>query len=360
MIEQDYKICKLLSSTVRSTGIGSVPDLDADHICKLILECFSDIPFCPQLQKADARENMFIQVSENLPCLVPDLDRKHVYYKKDADKEKELAQFFDFIAYDCYDYFKISPEYFQCFQLMLEKSRNYGNSFLKSQLIGPVTFLATVYDNSGRAILHDDQLSDAIICGLAMKGLWQAKEIKKAGKTPVIFYDEPYLSSLGSAYIPLNSGLVSSILNSLIGFIKEKDDLIVGIHCCGNTDWETLLKTDIDILSLDSYGFGDHFALYGDSIKAFMEKGGIFAFGAVPTSEYSEAVTLDYLYDKFNKMLEIMHKQGIDRNVVIENSIFTPSCGMGLLKQEISDHIFKLTHSLALKITGGTSIRSFG
>ena len=67
---------------INATGIGSVPHKDVKSICNFILDKFPDIPFWPQLFKVAPTENMFMQFSENLPCLEHDLDRKTVRLNK--------------------------------------------------------------------------------------------------------------------------------------------------------------------------------------------------------------------------------------------------------------------------------------
>ena len=42
----------------RVTGIGSVPFLDVEHACDLILQHCPDIPYIPQLPRIDAREKV--------------------------------------------------------------------------------------------------------------------------------------------------------------------------------------------------------------------------------------------------------------------------------------------------------------
>jgi len=54
---------------------------------------------------------MFIQFSENLPCLSADYENRRVVFDDSLDREKRLMEFYDYVAYDCYDYFRISPEY---------------------------------------------------------------------------------------------------------------------------------------------------------------------------------------------------------------------------------------------------------
>ncbi len=344
---QDTMVDRLLNVDCKVTGIGSVPHKDVDYICELILSKFPDIPYCPQFSKIDARENMFLQCSENLPCLKADLEKEHIYYDNSVNKEEKLLEFYDHLTRNSYEYFKITSDYAKGFYTLLEKSKNKQNQFIKGQVIGPITFLSSILGENGRALIHDDVMSDVIVKGLAMKGIWQAKEIKKTGKIPVIFYDEPYLASFGSAYLPIEGKKVIAILNDLIDFINEREDILIGLHCCGNTDWEMLLETRINIISFDSYGFSEYFVLYPNAIKKFLARNGVIVWGAVPTAEYRDGISLDELCQKLNKALNILERKGIDKELLLKNSLFSPSCGMGLLNEKTSEKIMNLTAALA-------------
>ena len=101
------------------------------------------------------------------------------------------------------------------------------------------------------------------------------------------------------------------------------------IHCCGNTNWKIILELGVDIVSFDSYSFGDKLALYPEEIKKFLQGGGFLAFGIIPTSEYRKGVSEDELYGKFISIIESFEKRGISRDLLFKNIIFTPSCGLG-------------------------------
>ena len=58
-----------------------------------------------------------------------------------------------------------------------------------------------------------------------------------------------------------------------------------GIHLCGNPDWDFLLNLDIDILSFNAYNCGEIFVKYRDSIKRFLNKGGMLGWGLVPANQ---------------------------------------------------------------------------
>jgi hypothetical protein len=340
-----------LDLSSRVTGIGSVPFKDADRATELILQHCPVIPYAPQLIKRDFRENMFLQFHENLPCLRVNSERQGVFFDESLDKEEALAEFHACVADNDIDHFQITPEYAQGFYILLEKSKDHSNPFIKAQVTGPITYLLSVTRRDNRPLLYDDEFSEAVILGLAMKGLWQAREIRKTGKIPVILFDEPALWGLGSAFLPLSSERARFFLDYLARFIEERDpDLLIGLHCCGNTDWTMVFETPVDIVSFDAYGFGDKLILYPKEITGFIDRGGFLGFGIVPTSEYMDGITEGRLCDHVLSLLANFEGKGLPRDRLLENSLFTPSCGMGPLDEIKAKRVLELTSSLARQI----------
>ncbi|MBN2401000.1 MAG: hypothetical protein JXN64_01235 [Spirochaetes bacterium] len=337
---------KLINLKCKATGIGSVPHTDINYITDFIIKNCPDIPYWPQAVNIDPREAILTQYIENFPCLKLDNNNEAVYDK--TDKDKKLLEYFEHLTSGDYDYFKISREFARGLHSLSDKLKNSKADFIKGQVVGPITFLYSVMGENGKQILFDEMLGDAIIRGLALKGVWQAKEIKKIGKVPVIFFDEPAMSGFGSAFMPLNRDQAMSIFDKLIDTVKEHEDVIMGMHCCGNSDWEMILQTRFDIINFDAFSFLDNFILYPEAIDKFLKRGGIIAWGAVPTSEYNDNITLDILIKKLSGAMDKLAGQGIDKDLLLRRSLFTPACGMGKLSIEIAEKIIYLTKELAL------------
>jgi len=351
MQKKASELLRDINKSLRVTGIGSVPFTDENEACDLILKYCPTIPYVPQLTKRDVRENMFLQFSENLPCVIEDYEKKQVFFDETKDREKSLTEFYDYVVHNCYDYFKISPEYLKGFYPMIERCRDKSNPFIKVQVTGPITYLISLTKKDKQSMIFDDEFAEAITLGLAMKGLWQVQEIIKAGKMPILFFDEPSLWGLGSAYLPVSDEKVVFLISSLIDFIRERNkNLLLGSHCCGNTNWRIMLESGIDIVSFDSYRFGEKLALYPEEVKSFLQRGGFLAFGVTPTSEYKEGISEDKLYDKFISILDEFEKNGISRDQLLNSIIFTPACGMGPMPEEDAKKVFELTSSLAKRI----------
>lgn len=337
--------------SLRITGIGSVPFIDSDEACEIILEYCPIIPYVPQLIRRDLRENMFLQFSENLPCIVVDLEGKRVIFDETSGRERELEDFYTNVEHGEYEAFCISPEYAQGLPVMLEKCAKRSNPFIKTQVTGPVTYLLSLLKRDRKPAIYDDEFSEAITAGLAMKALWQVQEIRKTGKKALLFFDEPSLAILGSAYAPVPIYRAQFLIENLLGFMKDRDpDLIVGIHCCGNTDWGMLFESGVDIVSLDSFSCGDKLMLYPAEIKRFMERGGLIAYGIVPTSEYGKWTVEQALHDQFMSIVSGLEAKGVPRSDLIDHAMFTPACGMGPLRPQDAIRILGFVVSLARRI----------
>jgi methionine synthase II (cobalamin-independent) len=223
-----------------------------------------------------------------------------------------------------------------------------GGRFLKGQIAGPVTFAGIVKDPEGKPILYDRELTQAVCQGLARKAAWQAQKFRELGKHPVIFFDEPFLTGFGSAYLPISRDEVTEILTQTLEVTREAGPVTLGIHCCGNTDWSLLLDTPIDVLSFDSYGYFDSLRLYEKSLARFLDRDGVLAWGLVPTGDDLKAETTETLWTRFQEQVEQLagdHRKRVSE--ILSRSILTPACGMGYLTPELARRAFKTLSELS-------------
>ena len=183
--------------------------------------------------------------------------------------------------------------------------------------------------------------------GLAIKALWQVQELGKTGKRTILFMDEPYLSGFGSAFSAIQRHEVIQILRKMISYLRENSDALIGIHCCGNTDWSMIIETGIDIINFDAFEFLDHFLLYPDEITQFIRKGGSVAWGIVPTSGFTGKVSDEGLFLKIREGVERIHQWGLDPGVLAQRSLLTPACGMGTMAPEDAKKCMALLSTLS-------------
>lgn len=323
-------------------GIGSLPHKDVEQALDLIFKYTPEIPFWPQLPKCGMREGMIAQFSENLPGLKIDASGLHFIPR---DKEKELELFYEKIISQDLEYFKISPDFargLHAFYQRLKDTDLSGVEFIKCQVTGPFTFCSGINDLSGNSILHDKVLMQAMAKGLSMKALWQLDLFKQFGKKMIMFFDEPYLACVGSAYTPVNRNDVIDAFSDLTDSLKDKGCL-TGIHCCGNIDWSMLTDiSGIDIINFDAFDFQERFVLYADNLNSFLKRGGIICWGIVPTQGYKPSLTPEELLQKIKSGLDILVKKGIDRQLLLERLMISPACGLGSLDAQKAEGILIL------------------
>ncbi len=341
-----------------ATGIGSLPHKDAQEALDLIFRYTPHIPFWPQLPRRDIREGMVSQFSENIPFLK--MKQDGLYFESPDAKDRELELFYERVIAKDLDYFKLSEEFalgLHKFYQRLEKLDLNKIEIIKCQITGPFTFAASLKDKNGIPLLHDAVFLQAVSKGLVMKALWQVDFFKGFGKKIIIFIDEPYLGCFGSAYTPINREGVVKVLRELSEEIKSEgkklnsQDVLVGVHCCGNTDWSMLMEVEgIDIISFDAFDFLDNFVLYTANLKDFLKKQKIICWGIVPTQEFTGKETPDFLVERVNSGIDRLVKKGMERDSLLENLLISPACGLGALDTESSGRILELLAETASSI----------
>ncbi|MFH1622870.1 MAG: hypothetical protein ABIA97_07130 [Candidatus Omnitrophota bacterium] len=324
-----------------ATGIGSLPFQDKKEALDFIVESFKDhIPFWPQLPKMSFFESMHVQFSEKFPGRVIDLERKNIYINSQKqDFIEEFERCYNSIDTNQLDYFSISPDYAAGFYEFLNRIRTKNFKYIKGQVIGPVSYGMTLLDERKRPLLFNAELNEIIPKFLSLKAKWQIEEFRKSTKSDIIiFIDEPYLVAVGTnQFASIDKTAIISMFNSIIDALHE-ENVLVGIHCCGNTDWSICLETNIDILSFDAFGFLDSLFIYKDSLNKFIKRGGVLACGIVPNDQ---DCNLDGYLERAVKILK-------EKPLLLDNGVLiTPSCGCGTVPGDFAKKVHLLSKSIA-------------
>lgn len=340
-----------------ATGIGSMPFEDPEYAVDVSLSKLSEAPIWPQLPRLGLNEQMEIQYSEGLPCIVIDREKKRVFFNTSGDYSERFAGFYEtYLAAmdpeagsgDC-SAMVISPEFSKGIYA-LEKRLQTGKSklpFIKVQTTGPCSFALTIVDENKRAIYYNDEFRDMIVKALAMKCRWQIQKFQPFAEKIICFIDEPILSAFGSStYVSVKREDVVAHLSEVIEAVHS-DNGIAGIHCCGNTEWSILIDAGVDIVNFDAFGFGETIAMYSESVKNHLQRGGALAWGIVPTSTAIREQSVQSLTALMEKMMDNLASKGIDKQLIAEQAIITPSCGTGSMDPADAEKVFETTAALS-------------
>ena len=336
-----------VSPQALATGVGSLPYSNPQDALRLILSTFPEIPFWPQLPRRDFRENMYAQFSENLVAVQLDMPHEIISAVIDDTMLAQVETFYARYLAEDPGLFAVSPEYAAgLYALRDQRDALKQAKWIKGQVTGPISFGLKVVDQNLRPMLYDDSLHDVLVKHVARQAQWQEQFLAELG-TPLMFVDEPSLSLIGASVVALNRDQVIRDLAEVFSSIRG----LKGTHCCGNTDWLMLLETSVDLISFDAYNYAENIALFADDVRKFLERGGILAWGIVPTvAEQIMSETESSLANRLDAAIGLLVKKGVDRALLYDRALITPACGLGTLSIPIAERAFALTRGISQKI----------
>ncbi len=302
------------------------------------------LPAWPQLPKRSRLENMYVQFSEGFPGLVLEGDKIHV--ERTAEFDSQLEQLYTASSEDKPNNYSISAEHAAGLHAFLALKGQHPK-MVKGQITGPITWGLCATDREQRGILYDDLLAEALAKFLRLKAMWQERFLRQVSPETVIFVDEPYLTSLGTAFVSIPNEQVTILLEEVFSGIKG----LKGVHCCGSTDWSLLLKTSTDVLSFDAYNYADSLSCYPAEVNAFLERGGSIAWGIVPNDEGALAgESVASLYDRLGEAMAQFTRESIPFKLLVAQGLLTPSCTLASLSPEAAVRALELLAELSAKV----------
>ncbi|MFB0559244.1 MAG: methionine synthase [Dehalococcoidales bacterium] len=327
------------------TVIGGMPHTDPSEACSQIVHYLKDIPAWPQLPKRSFLENAYVQFSQGFPGAV--VKEGSIYIDRSQGLDKPLEQLYTAYLDNDIDKYPTGADYAAGLHRFLALA-DLSPLAVKGQITGPITWGLGVTDESRKPIIYDEVLGDAVAKMLRLRAGWQEKALSQISPNTIIFVDEPYMMSFGSAFLSLSKEKVISLLEEVFGGING----LKGVHCCGNTDWSVLLDTSADILSFDAYNHARSLSLYPTGIKKFLDRKGTIAWGIVPNNEESLAKeSVASLKDRLEESMAPFTRKGIRFKQLIKQGLLTPSCGLSpLATGEASARALELLAELSARI----------
>ena len=342
-----------LKTRCLATAIGSLPHGDPATAVNVVLANIPDAPIWPQLSATGLNEQMEVQYSEGMPNAVIDREKRRMYFDTAKDYSDAFAAFYEqyMVAMDpesgngdC-SAMAITPEFSKGIYELEKRLKAEGKKrpFVKVQTTGPCSFGLTIVDENKRAIFYNEEFRDVVVKALAMKCRWQIQKFRPFAENLICFIDEPILSAFGSStYVSVQRADVVNVLKEVID-AGHAEKALAGIHCCGNTEWSILIDAGVDIVNFDAFEFGETIGMYDKAIKEHLLRGGILAWGVVPTSVAIREQTVDSLVARLEKVVDnLAAKTGIQKHLILEQAIITPSCGTGSMQVADAERVFKL------------------
>jgi methionine synthase II (cobalamin-independent) len=312
-----------------ATGIGSLPHQDAIVAAELVLERQHKLPAAPSLPRRSPVEGMIPQAAWGIAGVAVLPDGSLLVDEAAVDPDRPLTES------------GLGGEPFVGLRSFLDRVAGRVAPF-KLQLAGPVSLgvaLHAVGVPASRAFAVAAAAVEA-----RTRDLLSAARRAAPGATPLVFLDEPGLTSALEPGFPWRVGDTLDLVSSALACIEEQ--AIAGLHCCGRADWHVVLQAGPQILSLPvEAGAIDHVGAFA----GYLERGGWIAWGSVPTDR-PLGESADRLWRRLVAEWEVLIEGGCDPVLLLEQAIVTPACGLVGLDPTQAELVLDLAVHLAQRI----------
>ncbi len=298
-----------------TTAMGILPHENVEEALALALSV--DIPFWPQLPRVSFYEDMYVQAMEGFPGTVFDEEERRIY----VDTEKFYEEIPGYLDRESEEgAFRMSEKFSSVYHRFLDRDLTPYRS-VRGQVISPVSLTLKIVDEKGKPIVYNDEMRQLAFSFIANKVNAQYRELKQRNEAAFVWVDDPGLEFVFSAMSGYDNIKAKNELDEFFSNIEGPR----GLHLCGRPDWDFLLSLDIEILSFNSFGFGDIFVTY-DKVTNFLEEGRIISWGIVPTyfEEFSKE-QVDSIASRLVNMWRILEEKGVPRKTIFENGLLAPA-----------------------------------
>ncbi len=193
---------------------------------------------------------------------------------------------------------------------------------IRGQFMGPISLCLKVTDADKKPIIYRDEVRELAIRHIAAKVNRHLRDLREINPRAFVWVDEPGLEILFTGIAGYSAERARADLDLFTSLLEGPR----GVHLCGNPDWDFLLHADIDLLSFNAYGVADVLEGYADGIRAMLERGGVIAWGMVPTNfADAEGEDAESLLERLTGLWEKLVARGVDRDRLFTQSMITPA-----------------------------------
>jgi hypothetical protein len=314
--------------TAAATAIGSLPHDDPQAAVALVLQALPDLPAAPQLPHRHPAEGMVAQAVDGVSGVSITPDGGIEVDATALDPEAPVDATFE------------SESWAGLRAFLGAMAARRGP--IKLQLTGPLTL--------GVALAHagvEPQLAFDV-AGAAVQSRARALVSYAAETAPnaglVVLIDEPGLTAWTSYDIPLKGDYLVDVLSGCLASLGSS--VLTGVHCCGDADWKLVDAAGPDMISLPvTPGVVES----APTISAFLERGGLVAWGVVPTDRPIGG-TSDPLWRRLSDLWAELTAAGCDPVRLRQQALLTPACGLANHDPRQAAHILELTLGVAERV----------
>ncbi|NTU83258.1 MAG: hypothetical protein HGA45_28460, partial [Chloroflexales bacterium] len=204
----------------------------------------------------------------------------------------------------------------------------------RAELMGPVSAALQIVDEQERPLAYSPPLREAIAQHLILRATWLHEQADSHTGSIVVCLDEPFLDALSSPFCPLDwhEGL------DLLARVLADTPGPRGLCIAGTLDWNDILSLPADLVCFDAYEHGAGLIRAASAVAGFLERGGVIAWGVVPTDPAALAQErAETLARRFESTVEYLAAAGNLSPVQIRAAaLISTSSGLAHLPAELA------------------------
>lgn len=305
-----------LGTSMPTTAMAILPHRDPERALDLAFTL--DIPFWPQLPNVSYSEDTYVQTVRGMPGARVDHQGLRILF----DEEAFYAGLEEYLSLESDDeLFAVTPEDSLTYAGFLQRA-SADHAALRGQFMGPISLCLMVKDPDGKPIIYRDDAREVAIRHVAHRVNRHLRDLRAINPRAFVWVDEPGLEFLFTGITGYTAESARADLSLFLSLLEGPR----GIHLCGNPDWDFLLRSDLDLLSLDAYNNREILAGYRKSLSGFIARGGRVAWGSVPTHTAAlEEENVHSLAARLRGIWKSLEEAGLLPEAVRQASILTPA-----------------------------------
>jgi hypothetical protein len=313
-----------------ATSIGSLPHYDPGEAVDFVLNHQPRLPAAPSLPARSRAEGMIAQAAHGVQGVTLLPDGSMDIDQSALDPEAPLT-----------DPGFASDGFVGLRAFLTAVADRRGP--IKVSLTGPVTFGVALHASGVPAELAFRVSGEAV--ARRARALVQYVSARVPQAQLVAFVDEPSLTGAMHPEFPIAP---LDAVDLVSGTLAQLERLAVtGLHCCGVADWRLLMQAGAHILSLPTDAGLESSA---GAAAGFLERGGWFAWGAVPTDR-PVGPTVDRLWRQLSELwCELVTNGGCDPVRLRTQAMITPACGLYRHGVTQAEQVLSFTNRLAERL----------
>lgn len=328
------------------TGIGSLPFTSTADAIDAVAQFSPEIPFWPQLPQLSEWESI---VGQGLGVIAEHIEPRSAGYGFQV-KEGRIDLVLDLLHRSVGELAPQNAAGFPAFERAIASNLFPQAIAVKGQIEGPITLSAYLFYRD-QPFLSDSALFAAIAFHISQIVCWQIDRLKAAGLPVLMFVDEPALClEAPDAHVVSEEKRVNALAVTLED--ARLRGAYAGLHCCAASPFQRMLRAQPDILSFDADEGLELFFADSHAVD-FVHRGGMVAYGIVPTRQGVNAVDSASI---FLRWLQAASQAG-DPQEFAQRALITATCGLGLLDTTAVAESFGVGRSISklIKALAGSS-----